>query len=154
MTSFGWLTVSKNYYKIGVNSTTVIITSPKIIFLDVSFWRMATAFPIMDIKGSTTTAKYACYMTLVYHNFVYMIMFRLVTTKTSMLSKTFTDKLAAAKTSAQLDQLVDDVNENHFPNIIKNGWNIPKLEDMEKEVIHLTTDWNDQRVSLIYLSNV
>ena len=108
---------------------------------------MATAFPIMDIKGSTTTAKYACYMTLVYHNFVYMIMFRLVTTKTSMLSKTFTDKLAAAKTEEQLDALINDVSQNHFPSIIQNDWNIPNLEEMEKEVIHLTTDWNDQRVS-------
>ena len=75
-----------------------------------------------------------------------MIMFRLVTTKDSMLSKYFADKLAAAKTSEQIETLVNDVMTNQFPSVIKKDWAIPKLDEMEKEVIHLTTDWNDQRV--------
>ena len=91
-------------------------------------------------------AKYASYMTLVHHNLVYMIMFRLVTSKDSMISKAFVDKLAVAKTDDQLNDLVEDLMKNQFPSPIKKNWNIPNLEQMEKEVIHLTTDWLDQRV--------
>lgn len=112
-----------------------------------AFWRMATTFTVMDVKGSTTTAKFASFMTLVYHYLVYMIMYRLVTTKDSMFSKAFVDKLTAAKTTEQLDALVNDLMEKQFPSPIKKNWNIPTLDQMEKEVIHLITDWNDQRVS-------
>ena len=100
----------------------------------------------MDVKGSTTTAKNASYMTLVHHNLVYMIMYRLVTTKDSMISQSFVTKLATAKTSELLDNLVEEVIKTQFPLITKTDWKIPNLEEMEKEVIHLTTDWNDQNV--------
>ena len=102
----------------------------------------------MDVKGSTATAKNASYMTLVYHNLVYMVMFKLVTTKDSMITPAFVTKLAAAKTSEQLDDLVLEIMDTQFPSFTKNNWNIPNLEQMEKEVIHLTTDWNDQNVRL------
>lgn len=116
-----------------------------------ALWRMATTFTVMDVKGSTTAAKFASYMTLVYHYLVYMVMYRLVTTKDSMISKTFVDKLTTAKTADQLEALVIDLMENQFPSIIKKNWNIPTIDQMEKEVIHLTTDWNDQRVSSLTL---
>ena len=117
-----------------------------------ALWRMATTFTVMDVKGSTTAAKFASYMTLVYHYLVYMVMYRLVTTKDSMMSKVFVDKLTAAKTAEQLDTLVNSLLETQFPSPIKKNWNIPTIDQMEKEIIHLTTDWNDQRVSIKYLN--
>ena len=104
---------------------------------------------VMDVKGSTKQAKQASYMTLVYHNLIYMIMNKIVTTQDSMISKSFAGKLALAKSDEQLEKLVLELAEKHFPKHIQSDWNIPKLEDMEIEAIHLATFWNDHRVSVI-----
>ena len=121
----------------------------KVAILGLSMWRMATAFPCMNVKGSTKEAKQIAYMTLVYHNLVYMIVYRLVTVKESMMTKEFIAKLAVAKTEAQLDALVDEIIRLQFPKPIQSGWKIPKLEEMEPEIIHLTTDWNTRRVNCL-----
>ena len=88
-------------------------------------------------------------MTLVYHHLIYMVFFKLVTVKESMISDEFALKLSKAKTDAQLDKLVDEIIEKQFPSPIKKSWNIPTLDKMEIEVAHLASFWNDKRVSLI-----
>ena len=102
----------------------------------------------MNVKGSTKEAKQLAYMTLVYHNLVYMVMYKLATVPESMMTNEFVTKLAIAKTDVQLEKLVDEIVEKQFPKSFKEGWKIPTLEEMEPEVIHLTTDWMDKRVSL------
>ena len=101
----------------------------------------------MDVKASTKEAKQAAYMTLVHHNLVYMILCRLVTVKNSMITKEFAEKLAAAKTDAQLDALVEDIMKHQLPDPAKKNWNIPNLENMELEAMHLITHWKDSNVS-------
>ena len=101
----------------------------------------------MNVKGSTKEAKQLAYMTLVYHNLLYMIMYKMVTIKESMMTKEFVVKLAVAKTDAQLDKLVDEIVADHFPSPTQKGWKIPSLDEMEKEMIHLTNDWSERRVS-------
>ena len=108
---------------------------------------MATSFTVMNVKGSTKAAKEAAYMTLVYHNLTYMIMYRIVTTKDSMITQRFVDKLARAKTSDQMEELVLDLMEHQFPKAVKKGWNISKLDQMEPEIVHLISYWNDKKVS-------
>ena len=102
----------------------------------------------MDVKSSTKEAKQAAYVTMVHHNLVYMVFYRLVTIKESLISKEFAAKLAAAKTDAQLDSLVEEIVKNQFPNTKANNWSIPNLENMEVEAMHLITYWKDKRVSL------
>lgn len=118
------------------------------LYLGAATWRMATSFTVMNVKGSTKEAKEAAYMSLVHHYFVYMIMYRLVTVKDSMITQRFVDKLAKVKTSDQMEELVLDLMENQFPKVVKKGWNIPKLEEMEAEITHLISYWNDKRVSV------
>ena len=108
---------------------------------------MATAYTVMNVKGSTQMAKQTAYMTLVYHNLIYLIMSKVVITEDSMITKEFAVKLAKAKTPEALDRLVEELVEKHFPTPIQSGWNIPKLQDMEPELIHLTTYWLDRKVS-------
>ena len=103
----------------------------------------------MDVKASTREAKQAALMTLVYHHLVYMVFHRLVTVKNSMISKEFATKLAAAKSDAQLDELVDNIVKHQFPDPIQKNWSVPNLENMEVEVMHLITYWKDKKVSLI-----
>ena len=86
-------------------------------------------------------------MTLVYHNLIYMVFYRLVTVKNSMISKEFATKLAAAKTDAQLDELVDLIIKHQFPDPVQKNWSVPNLENLEVEVMHLITYWKDKRVS-------
>ena len=109
---------------------------------------MATSFPAMNVKGSTKEAKQLAYMTLVYHHLIYLVLYRLVTVKDSMMTKEFVAKLALAKTDVQLTELVKEIVEKQFPKPIQDGWKIPTLEEMEPEMIHLTTNWSDRRVSL------
>ena len=108
---------------------------------------MATAFPLMNVKASTKQAKQIAYQTLVHHNLVYMIMYKMVTVHESMITKEFAAKLAAAKTNEQLDSLVTEIITRQLPNPIEAGWKIPKLQELEPEVIHMTTDWKDRHVS-------
>ena len=96
---------------------------------------MATTFPVMNVKGSTKEAKQAAFMTLVYHNLVYMVVYRLVTIHDSMMTREFVTKLAQAKTDHQLDELVKEIVEKQFPKPIQQGWNIPKLEEMEGKTV-------------------
>ena len=110
-------------------------------------WRTATSFTKMDVKASTKEAKQAALMTLVHYNFVYMIFYRLVTIKNSMITKEFAEKLATAKNDAHLEKIVEDIIRDHFPNPIKEDWAIPDLDGMETEFMHLISYWNDKRVS-------
>ena len=116
------------------------------MFLAFAFWRAATSFTVMDVRASTKEAKQAAYVAMLHHNLVYMVFYRLVKIKESMISKDFAAKLAAAKTDAQLDALVEEI-ATHFPNRKSNEWSIPNLEDMEVEAMHLITYWKDKRVS-------
>lgn len=111
-------------------------------------FRMATAFPLMNVKGSTRQAKQIAYQTLVHHNVVYMILYKLETVHASMLTKEFSDKLAAAKTDEQLDALVDEIVARQLPDPIQAGWKIPKLQELEPEIIHMANDWKDRRVCI------
>ena len=110
---------------------------------------MATAFPLMNVKASTKQAKQIAFMTLLHHNILYMILYRMVTIHGSLITKEFAQKLAAAKTDDQLDALVNEIITRQLPNPIQAGWKIPTLEELEPEVIHMTTDWKDRRVSTI-----
>ena len=85
-------------------------------------------------------------MTLVYHNLVYMVFHKLVMVKESLITKEFAVKLAAAKTDTQLDRLVTEIIEKQFPSPTKKCWKIPTLDQMEIEVTHLASYWNDNRV--------
>ena len=101
----------------------------------------------MDVKLTSKEAKQASLMTLVYHNLVYMVFHKLVSVKESLISKEFADKLAMARTDSQLDRLVDEIIEKQFQSPIKKGWKIPTLDQMEIEITHLASYWNDKRVS-------
>ena len=101
----------------------------------------------MDVKSSTREAKQAALMALVHHNLVYMVFHRLVKIKESMISKEFAAKLAAAKSDAQLDALVESIMTHQFPDPVQKNWSVPNLEDLEVEVMHLITYWKDKRVS-------
>lgn len=115
-----------------------------------AFWRTATAFTVMDVKASTKVAKQLATMTVAYHNLIYMVMYKLVVSKDSMISKNFAAKLAAAKSTSQLDDLVDEIAEIQLPSPIKKQWDIPQLQDLELEVLHLATYWTDvKKVSVI-----
>ena len=100
----------------------------------------------MDVKASTKEAKQAAFMTLVHHNMVYMIFMKILSAQDSMISKHFATKLASAKTDDQLDLLLQQLMEQ-FPSPTKNNLKIPTLEEMELEVMHLVSYWNDNRVS-------
>ena len=89
----------------------------------------------------------ASYMTLVHHNLVYMVLFQLLKSKESLLSREFAQKLAEAKTDSQLDELVKKIQLEQLPSPMDENWNIPTLEQMEVEVMHLISYWNDFRVS-------
>ena len=71
----------------------------------------------------------------------------LLTVKESLITKEFADKLAMARNDSQLDKLVEEIIEKQFQSPIKKGWNIPTLDQMEVEVAHLASYWNDKRVS-------
>ena len=93
-------------------------------------------------------------MTLVYHNLIYMVFYRLIKVKHSMISKEFAAKLAAAKTDEQLDELVESIIKDQFPDPVQKKWSVPNLENLEAEVMHIITYWKDKRVSdlkLIYI---
>ena len=85
-------------------------------------------------------------MTLVYHNLIYMVFHKLVTVRESMITKEFADKLALARTDIQLDRLVDEILTNQFQSPTKKAWKIPTLDEMEIEVTHLASYWNDKKV--------
>ena len=84
-------------------------------------------------------------MTIVYHNIVYMILNRLLSVEDSMITPAFAAKLAAVKNEAQLEKLVDEVIEKQLLSPLQNHWEIPRLEDMELEVLHLSTYWKDTK---------
>ena len=86
-------------------------------------------------------------MTQVYHYLVYLVFKLLLTVKESLISKEFANKLARARTDAQLDTLVNEIIEKQFQSPLKKGWNIPTLDQLEIEVNHLASYWNDKRVS-------
>ena len=116
---------------------------------------MATTFTTISVKESTKAAKQAATMTLVYHYWVYMIFHQLLSVEDSMLTPAFAAKLAAAKTEEQLDQLVKEVMEKQLPSPIQKHWDIPSLEEMELEIIHLSTYWKDtKRVNYIIVLSV
>ena len=115
-------------------------------FSDLSFFRWLTALPLIDVKLTSKEAKQASFMTLVYHNLVYMVFHKLVMVKESLITKEFAVKLAAAKTDTQLDRLVTEIIEKQFPSPTKKCWKIPTLDQMEIEVTHLASYWNDNRV--------
>ena len=117
--------------------------------LDLAFFRTVSALPLVDVKLTSKEAKQASFMTLVYHYLVYLVFRMLVTVKESLITKEFADKLAMARNDAQLDRLVAEIIEKQFQSPIKKGWNIPTLDQMEVEVAHLSSFWNDQRVSQI-----
>ena len=88
-------------------------------------------------------------MAMVYHEIVYMVLHKLLTVSESMITKAFATKLATIKTDAQMDQLADEIIEKQLPSIKKN-WDIPNLENMEVEVLHLSTYWAEvKRVSIM-----
>ena len=86
-------------------------------------------------------------MTLVYHNMVHMVLKKLLSVEDSMIDKKFAEQLATAKTEAQLDKLADLVLTKQLQSPTQKGWKIPSLDEMEIEVMHLITYWNDRRVS-------
>ena len=88
-------------------------------------------------------------MTLVYHHLVYMIMKKILSVKDSMLEKSFAEKLAIAKTKEQLNSLAESVIVNQLKSPVRKGWEVPRLEDMELEMMHLVSYWNDKNVSII-----
>lgn len=106
----------------------------------------------MDVKASTKEAKQASFMTLVYYNLVYMVFYRLVTIKDSMITKEFSEKLATAKNDAHLDKIVEEIIKDQFPNPIKQEWVMPDLQGMETELMHLISFWNDRKVIHIIFS--
>ena len=110
-------------------------------------WRVATSFTLVDVKSTTKAAKQAALMTLVYHYFVYMILKRLLSVPSSMIDKGFAEKLATAKTESQLEALAESVIETQIQPPSRKNWKTPKLEEMELEIIHLVSYWNDRRVS-------
>ena len=69
-----------------------------------------------------------------------------------MITKEFAEKLATAKTDAQLDIIVEEIIRTQFPTPIKDDWNIPTLEEMETEAMHLISYWNDKNVSSSHVS--
>ena len=97
-----------------------------------AFWRTATTFTVMDVKASTKVAKQVATMTVVYHNLVYMVMYKMLATKDSMISQNFAAKLAAAKSPDQLDLLVDEIAEIQLPSPIQKHWDIPQLQDLDR----------------------
>ena len=113
---------------------------------DLSFFRVISALPLVDVKLTSKEAKQASFMTLVYHNLIYMVFHKLVSVSDSLISKEFADKLAAARTDAQLDKLVTEIIDKQFQSPIKKGWNIPTLDQLEIEVTHLASFWNDRQV--------
>ena len=111
-----------------------------------AMWRTATSLTMVEVKATTKAAKQASFMTLVYHNLIYIVMKRLLSVPDSMIDKKFAEKLAVAKTEEQLEALVDSVITNQLQPPSRKGWVTPKLEDMELEIVHLVSYWNDQRV--------
>ena len=101
----------------------------------------------MDVKASTKTAKQTSLMTLVYHNMVHMILKKLLSVEDSMIDKKFAERLATAKTESQLDALAELVITKQLQSPTRKGWKIPSLDEMEIEVMHLVSYWNDKRVS-------
>ena len=116
------------------------------IISDLSFFRVISALPLVDVKLTSKEAKQASFMTLVYHNLIYMVFHKLVSVSDSLISKEFADKLAAARTDVQLDKLVTEIIDKQFQSPIKKGWNIPTLDQLEIEVTHLASFWNDRQV--------
>ena len=116
-------------------------------YLDLAFWRTATSYTRIDVKQSTKEAKQTAYMTIVYHYLVYIVFYKLVAVKDSLLSKNFAQKLASAKTDSQLELLAKDIMETQLNVSVESELRIPVLEDMEIEVMHLVSYWNDCRVS-------
>ena len=112
-----------------------------------AFFRVLTSLPIIDVKLTSKEAKQASFMTLVYHYLIYMVFHKLVTVKESLISKEFADKLAMARNDTQLDRLVTEIIEKQFQSPTEKCWNIPTLDQMEIEITHLASYWNDKRVS-------
>ena len=116
---------------------------------NLAFWRAVTAFTLVNVKESTREAKQASLMTMVYHNLVYIVFFKILGKEDSMITKAFADQLTQVKSDAQMEQLVNQISTEHFPSAIKSNWKIPVLEEMELEVMFLASYWNDCRVSKI-----
>ena len=78
-----------------------------------------------------------------------MVMKKLLTVPESMIDKSFAEKLATAKTEEQLEALANSVIENQLQPPSRKNWKTSNLEDMELEIVHLASYWNDHRVRYI-----
>ena len=114
--------------------------------LDLAFFRVLTSLPVIDVKLTSKEAKQASFMTLVYHNLIYMVFHKILSVKESLISKEFADKLAMARNDTQLDRLVTEIIEKHLQSPTEKCWKIPTLDQMEIEITHLASYWNDKRV--------
>ena len=74
-----------------------------------------------------------------------MVLLKLLSVREAMITPTFAAKLAAAKSDDQLEQLVNEVIQTQLPSPIQKHWEIPSLDKMELEVLHLSTYWKDAK---------
>ena len=88
--------------------------------LSASFWRYATASPVINIKASTPKAKKICVMSNWHRMLLYVVVQKLIIPRDdsfNFASADFQAQLAAVKNQEQMNQLVDQLAKEWFINI-------------------------------------
>ena len=112
-----------------------------------AFWRYATSVVRINVKSSTPKAKKVCVMALVHRQILYVALQKLIAPggeEISLNSTEFKEELAKVSTDHQMGQLVEKIGQRFRIVPEDSDKSIPKLEDMEFEMVHLANFYKNR----------